>query len=466
LIRRIGATARFFVVSACLGSLTACPSAAPEGTPDDGGGGESASTGTSTSASSSNGGTPTSSGGSPTSSASTASGQGGDGGSSSTSSQSSAGGDEGGGPPGAGGDGGGTGGDASSNGSGGAGGDTAGSGGGGGAPCGGVDLTTDDDNCGECGHSCLGGECEGSACQPVTLAEVGYAGVLVLDDTHVWFVDQGNLSTPAVLRAPKDPAEGPATTFTDEDVGEYTQSIVLTDNFVVWSDFSENVVTMSPRATAAPEILTEELSAPEGMAAVGDDVFVAASGNTDPCIARIAVGTGALDRFPADPQGPSLVVADDTFLYYVEASYYQDSTADIVRVGQNGSGRMVLVQGNLPNTADDTPVPTDLALFNGTLYFANARGVFRLPADAVGTVTPERLVDGNSLRVAADASGLYFFTSQSNALIHADFEGNALDTVTNARVNHIALDDDAVYWTQNNDPLEENPGGRLMKLAK
>lgn len=53
-----------------------------------------------------------------------------------------------------------------------------------------VTLTNDADNCGSCGHSCLGGACVDSKCQPVELA----AGLtqptsLMVDATHVYWMD-------------------------------------------------------------------------------------------------------------------------------------------------------------------------------------------------------------------------------------------------------------------------------------
>lgn len=53
-----------------------------------------------------------------------------------------------------------------------------------------VTLTNDAENCGSCGHSCLGGACVDSKCQPVELAAgLTQARSLKVDATHVYWMD-------------------------------------------------------------------------------------------------------------------------------------------------------------------------------------------------------------------------------------------------------------------------------------
>lgn len=55
-------------------------------------------------------------------------------------------------------------------------------------PCDGADLTSDGENCGACGHSCGGGACSDSVCQPAQLAsgQDHPSGLAVANGTVVW----------------------------------------------------------------------------------------------------------------------------------------------------------------------------------------------------------------------------------------------------------------------------------------
>jgi hypothetical protein len=82
------------------------------------------------------------------------------------------------------------------------------------ATCPGVDLTTDDKNCGACNHDCLGGKCMTSKCQPAKLFSGGISPyALAVDSTNVYFSD---ITAGAVYTMPKNaPAPSTATKIAD-----------------------------------------------------------------------------------------------------------------------------------------------------------------------------------------------------------------------------------------------------------
>jgi len=65
-------------------------------------------------------------------------------------------------------------------------------------PGGCADLSTDGNNCGACGHSCLGGMCTNKTCLPVTMAHLTMTGAvgLALNSTTVFTTVPSNGSTP------------------------------------------------------------------------------------------------------------------------------------------------------------------------------------------------------------------------------------------------------------------------------
>jgi hypothetical protein len=80
------------------------------------------------------------------------------------------------------------------------------------APC--VDTTRDPRNCGTCGHSCRGGTCVQSLCQPITVAtgQDGPLGIFVPPSSSdegqfLFWVWQGQHSRPSLRRAFKDGRE-------------------------------------------------------------------------------------------------------------------------------------------------------------------------------------------------------------------------------------------------------------------
>lgn len=67
-----------------------------------------------------------------------------------------------------------------------------------------IDLDADPENCGSCGHDCLGGECEQGECQPVALHLEGNLFDLAADEEFVFFsTDQ------TVERIPHEPMATP-----------------------------------------------------------------------------------------------------------------------------------------------------------------------------------------------------------------------------------------------------------------
>lgn len=443
--------ARFALASAFATSLAACPSPAPEGEEDgEGGGATTSSSGTPSG--------PASTSSTPASSSSTASqGNGGGGGSPSTSQGN------GGDPAGTGGDPTGTGGAAE-----GSGGTTSpGSGGAGGDDCPGDEdrcedgcknLTNDEENCGECGHSCLGGECAGSECQPLELYAGTYAGSIALDATQVWFIEEGG-SNGYVMRIAKTPDPGEdAEQY--EMVSSYTFALALTTTHAVWADYSGDTSTkrLLEDGSDSEELTEDACLNPRAAVADGTDVFLACEGSSTAGtrrVLRVDVGSGDAERLPADATGgPSAIALDDTWVYFVDNEQFGgDNMGVIARWRRDGSG-------SYEPLTDPISGVFDLAVYDGRVYFAVAGAPGVQVVDAAPESSPETIFDDDATRIAVDASGVYWFDSGGGKLRTSRHDGDDVRELADATdIRDIALDDDAIYWSTGDE-------GRVWKLAK
>jgi hypothetical protein len=275
-------------------------------------------------------------------------------------------------------------------------------------PCRG-DLTADRFNCGACGHSCLGGECVKSRCQPVLVAQdqpgplgidVSAHYVLWVNQTPAGLVrankDGGDLKQ---LISPTDQVEQPFDIATDAD-----------EAFVYWSEFAKNEVFRKPMNGGAKE---EAIKGGPGQAA-----FLAIEG------AQVFVS----DRHP----GIGFVATDQVL--------YQE--CDTI---------------------------AGLAVKNGILYWgleASAK-IKAGPSggNAVATVAVDAVV-GRPMGVAVDEDNIYWIEDGLRIKQAPKRGGSSPVTLYESPQafgdSDIATDGAAVYWTEHG----LGPTGFVRKLAR
>jgi len=123
--------------------------------------------------------------------------------------------------------------------------------GGDGGPCP-MDLSSDRLNCGACGHSCLGGDCVRSRCQPLSIAQ-DQPGPLGIDVSahHVFWVNQ---SPPGLIRWSKDGSgtkqlASPTDLITDP----FDIAADADETFVYWSELAPAQIYRKPMAGGPKE---------------------------------------------------------------------------------------------------------------------------------------------------------------------------------------------------------------------
>jgi hypothetical protein len=95
-----------------------------------------------------------------------------------------------------------------------------------------VDLSADDQNCGACGRSCLGGTCKNNVCQATQI----YSGTdvlpktLAVDGQYVYFKRAKSAGVTVVARIPK--GGGPSVDLTSVDEGD--DNVALANGVLYW----------------------------------------------------------------------------------------------------------------------------------------------------------------------------------------------------------------------------------------
>jgi hypothetical protein len=323
------------------------------------------------------------------------------------------------------------------------------------------DTTQSADNCGRCGHSCLGGLCKASSCQPLVLATgQGTVAGVALQDAYVYFTSLSNNVVARVLKV----GGGKVETLAKSPDVSLAKHLAVDGTHVYWgnADCCSGVVARCPLAgcgAAAAEVLASG-EEPTGIAL--DTGFVYWSDHNAGEIRRKPLDGGAQQLVsPTAGALPATVTAGGGFAFWIEdfsGEVDRSNPADggYLEIGKNGqSGR-------------------DLALDPTYVYWGAAIGPFELgkisraPRDGSG---PSQLLgpaQGEPMAVAVDTKKVYWTATLMatdggtvGGVYSCDVAGcNPAPTVLAAAQDlprGIAVDDTAIYWGSN---------GFVMKLVK
>jgi len=327
-----------------------------------------------------------------------------------------------------------------------------------------ADLSTPE-QCGRCGHSCLGGECISATCQPLLVASVPAASEILLADGGavvtartsggVYFVSigaDGRVATgapPGVIAtgqtAPVGPSEDGTFVYWSQSgaTGSITralrdggspatviaasspESTVVQGDYVYWASYSPGTIMRAKRQPLpnTPELISTGVS-PTSLVSDGTSLYWVE--DTSRAVFGAPVDGGAartISTVPPVGMPYAMVIASDGL--YVVTRNSGDGQAGLFRLDKNGDGGAATQLASNPALA----APTDVAADDKYVYYTagTAGTVWRLKLGA-----PPYQPDGGTPASEAIAQG------QTGA-------------------SGIAVDDRAVYWTV--------PAG-LVRLAK
>jgi hypothetical protein len=333
----------------------------------------------------------------------------------------------------------------------------------GGVNCTDADIASNSNlHCGRCGHSCLGGACEGGVCQPIPIATgQGNVGGLVIDETHVYWT---SLTSNVVARVPK--AGGAVQVLAQSPNVSLAPSLAVSKDHVYWGndDFTNTVVNRCPLTGCganAPEKIADA-DRPIGLAVNSTHVYWcdrntarierrAFTGGAVALVAR-AVGAGPQAIAVDKDTGQAFWVGD--FSGEAQSHYTDGGTYDI---GQNGqSGRVITVDA--------------VNAYWGVQIDPGERGrILRAPRNGSGMAQQIGVAGGEPGGMYLDGTTL-FWTAQSpdggargGGVYSCPITGCTNGAEPNVVVGRqdlprgIAVDATAIYWGNQ---------GFVMKLAK
>ncbi|MEJ7727954.1 MAG: hypothetical protein WKG00_01935 [Polyangiaceae bacterium] len=334
-----------------------------------------------------------------------------------------------------------------------------GSGGGGGSPC--DDVVEDADNCGQCGHSCLGGPCIDSRCQPVVVAadQDGPFGIGV-DDTHVYWANEGARE---IRRAPKTGGDDEVLATSTAGGTEFVPLfLVVVGGQVVWSNNEAGQLdgrALMTCPTAGGPAAGFAASAPDGnsgLAADGDRFWFANFGQND---LRVADFGQDATPFISGEHGPAQVAVDETHVYWTN------------ELEDSGGVRRAPREGGPAETLDpDVPSANGIALDADAVYVTSGTRVRRIPKQRGRGVDLDSSLFGPA-GIVAIGGRVYWVNSGdgdgSTGTVKTVDAGGLEEPVELAAGQSvpvlIAADDKQIFWTNRGS----EPGtGSVMRVAR
>ncbi len=320
----------------------------------------------------------------------------------------------------------------------------------------GSDFTSDPNNCGSAGHSCLGGACVSGVCQAATvISDVSCANAMAADDQNIFVGDVDTIVRYGIT------GTGKTTLLT----GVATSDMIRDGAQLFWQNGGSGVERLNDGQSSPTLLYTPGASqlGLTGSTLVGFDSsnarFVSFDRNlTAPGMFSTIVNVGS--------DTPQSSASTSSFLYYMTSS--ATGTA-VKQVNRSNAGVTVV---------DDQSSIFGITAFGDTVYWnygttAGVQGIRRL-ASATGSAVQEAVTPATAAQavsfVFVDASGIYhsFFDGTTSAFYVTPHDNSAVRTLVTrgsspTQSNPIALLTNSIVWLT---PCNRVNGGVVQRLAK
>ena len=232
-----------------------------------------------------------------------------------------------------------------------------------------TDFTSDKENCGSCGHSCLGGSCVGGTCQAFVLYDFGDDRLsgLAVDATSVYVVDSPALGTTGLYAIPL--SGGTPALLAPSPYLATADSLFADGRAVYWipASIDRFDLTTGKDAIVLPYNPAVDQRSPNSVAVIGSSVYYALSDED--------IGQGGLYAISVDGMGGPSVVAGNADpppqLRVVDGSLVWADEA--FGVGEGSLGELFPGQSAVITQTGDNPVAV-VADATSFYYLADVSG--------------------------------------------------------------------------------------------
>jgi len=299
-----------------------------------------------------------------------------------------------------------------------------------------TDPASDPQNCGACGHSCLGGDCVSGTCQPFPIA-MGIAApqAIAVFQTEL-FIGTGNGE---VLHLP---TSGGGMIMPLFQVNGPVASIAVTSLGVFVTD-GTRVSAISPTGN-----LMWNSAGTNGIDNVAaNDQFVAWTSTNKGEVRSSGAMGGSNKTISLGEQGPTSVVLQGTDVFWTNLFSSE------IRMGSTLGAPPTTVFANTPNPDHLIGDATALYWLGGDTIYSAAPGGMPTPLGSTGS---------DMRALVLDATRLYWTLANQGEVWSMPKDGSSAPEMLakgQALPFGIAVDPDAIYWANTQD-------GTIMKLAK
>lgn len=338
------------------------------------------------------------------------------------------------------------------------------------APCADAGLASDPENCGACGHSCLGGACVEGKCTPTIIFQndakkygtTGTLGPLVVDGDYLFIGDVGDLGSTGLTGALwRMTTDGTDLLRLDEAGTTEVQAVALNAGSLFWTSVEGKVSQVSTAGGAPSTLATEPGGGLRGIAVTTNHVFYVAG----PVIKQLYTIGNANVAVTPGLANPSNVALSGGYVYFTTQGAGAADGA-VQRVPVDLSNAPPTIKGPVEPLVAGQPIPSALALDATHVFWVTGDGnVHRAAPDGAqvellhaGTEDPDRAPQG----IALDDKYVYWSSWGScvNAAgcggkkIHGRVQrvakvGGAKEILAEGEFlpTGIGVDSKAVYWT-------------------